>query len=755
MARYRGTAGNDLFKVSTTALAGSSVIGGSGLDTLKISNTGTVTIAQTSYQNLSGIDVIDVSAHTSGQSQVLLSAAMISQSDQSRLTIVSGAGGIDVLRADASIGGSVVVAGNGNVFLADGSNNAVTIKDGALVAVLGGTGNDTITASQTGSILDGGAGNDRLVAGQGVDTVRFGTGDRADLVTGFNVAQDTVTLQDSGFTHMNQILDHARQTADGVVIDLGAGDTLTLEGVSLADLTAANFTGIQDGAPTIHVAAGTSAAALNQIIAEAGTGATIVLDAGTHIFNEAIRIATDGITLKGAGETDTTIVFDFPVGTGSNGIEVMGGAKTPIGSATTDIARGATSITLGDTSGLEAGDTLWIAQANDDAYLAANGWSGIDPKKSAGNPFREAIVEIDRIEGSTVHLKSAIAFDMDAGLAQVHEIDLLQDIALSDFSVTFTLGHPNAFNFVNTHPEFEGTAAIRLDGTQNASLAHVTVVDAPSHAFDIRTSLTPVADDLFVDGAHNKGTDGNGYGLQIYETFGGSFTNLEIFNTRHAVLFSAWDAEAGNSVHVLDTNRDINFHGSADVDNSVVVDRAVLEYDASQNEGVTSGFWPIVGDGGSVHAVTDIFGPNTVRFGYAVGSDAADRIDGVDTGAYLNGRNGQDTLNGGAGDDILVGGLNKDTLTGGAGEDTFVFRVGDNYDTLADIDLGANGDRIVLSGTAALDTFADLTLTQNGGDVYVRYGANATLILKDHLTTEVTAETFVFDPTGAQYGNLL
>jgi len=138
---------------------------------------------------------------------------------------------------------------------------------------------------------------------------------------------------------MSQVLAHAAQTADGVVIDLGGGDTLTLTGVALDDLGAANFTGIQAGAPIIHIAAGTSAAELNQIIADAGKGATIILEAGTHVFTEAIRIDNDGVTLRGVSETDTTIVFDFPAGTGSNGIEVMGGGKTFVGSATTDIAR--------------------------------------------------------------------------------------------------------------------------------------------------------------------------------------------------------------------------------------------------------------------------------------------------------------------------------------------------------------------------------------------------------------------------------
>ena len=64
-------------------------------------------------------------------------------------------------------------------------------------------------------------------------------------------------------------------------------------------------------------------------------------------------------------------------------------------------------------------------------------------------------------------------------------------------------------------------------------------------------------------------------------------------------------------------------------------------------------------------------------------------------------------------------------------------------------------DRTNVTGTATLDSFSDLTLTQNGADVYVRYGANATLILKNHVVAEVTAQSFVFDPTGTDWSQLL
>jgi len=749
---YKGSTSDNLFRLTTKALKTADVRGGSGTDTLRIADAGAVSFSQSSVFALSGIEVLDFSGHARGRLDVRLSAGMIAQTDAGVLTVVSGSAGIDLLGAGAVLGGTVRIAGAGTVRLDDATDNAVTIADGAGVRVMGGAGRDTIRAAANGSILDGGNGNDTLIAGIGTDTMHFGTADGADLVVGFDASRDAVTLEATGLTTWGEITARLADSAAGVVLDLGGGDTLMFAGLDAADLSVANFTGIAAGPPTVHIAPGTTAAEVNALIETAGPGATIILAAGQHVFDSQILVRHDGVTLKGAGEGATFVTFDYPAGTGGNGIVVAGGAlAAPLGLAAAGV-RGALTIELADTSGLVAGDTLFISQPNDAAYLAANGWSTIDPVKSAGNPFREVIVEIDRIEGGTVHLASALPFDFAAGLATARVIDLIDDVTISDMTISGALGTANAFDFANTHPEFEGTALVRVDGTHHLEIARVSLIDAPSHGFDIRTSLAPVVDDILVEGAHSKGTDGNGYGLQIYETFGGSFTNLEIFDTRHAVLFSSWDAEVGNFVHVADTNRDINFHGSADHTNTVIVDNARLAYDQSQNTGIGNGYWPIVGDGGSVHARTDIFGDNVVRFARAVGADAGERIDATDTGAILDGRGGQDTLNGGTGADVLIGGTNKDKLTGGLGADTFLFRVGDNYDTVRDFDPGE--DRIVITGSAAVDGIEDLAFTQSGADLYIRYGANSTIILQDTTAGTIGADSFAFDPTGMVWGHL-
>jgi RTX calcium-binding nonapeptide repeat (4 copies) len=329
--RYKGTSARDLFELDELQLASAQISGGAGTDTLSLSTDGDYSFSSASYKGLSGIDVIDFSGHTSGTLEIRLSSSMMSQSDAGRLTIVSGASGIDLLKAGSSVGGSVYVDGIGDVRLDNATNNVVNISDGATVHVVGGNGSDTIRASQTGSILDGGAGNDTLVAGNGTDTVRFGIGDRADLVQGFNVAQDVVVLEGTSFTHMSQLLLCLTDTVSGARLDLGDGDTLTFTGVAVSDLAATNFAGIAAGSPTIVGLPGTTADQLQTLLDGAGPGATVILAEGQHVFDHAIQIRHDGVTLRGASETGTVVVFDYPVGTGGDGIVVRAAAETYLG----------------------------------------------------------------------------------------------------------------------------------------------------------------------------------------------------------------------------------------------------------------------------------------------------------------------------------------------------------------------------------------------------------------------------------------
>jgi Ca2+-binding RTX toxin-like protein len=754
---YQGTSGDDLFALAAADLKGATILGGAGYDTLQLDTSGGFVFSNKSYRELSSIDAFDFSSHSGGTLDVRVHRSMLQQTDNAQLSVISGANGIDSLSAAETGQGTVIVDGTGTVQLADGTDNVVTIADGATVEVAGGSGNDTITANTTGSTLDGGSGNDTLIAGAGSDSIVFQSGYASDTVSQFDTAADIVELTGLSVTSFAELLALITDDATGAILDLGAGDQLQLLGVSKSSLTTNNFLvdgQVLPGNPppppdpqTIYIDPGTTAAALNAIIAGAADGSTIILRDGAHSFSESIIISRANITLKGESEAGTVITFDFPGGSEASGIQILAGQKTAIANATGAISQGDTSFTMPSGHGISAGDVLYIQQDNTQAYLDENGWTNVSWADADDRPFRESIVRVASVDGNTIHLEHAIAYDMDAGLAEVFSINMLGSVALSDFTVTYALGTPNPYDFAKTLPAYEGTAAIYLAGTDGATLSGITILDAASHGFDLRSSLELSADDLYVSGAHNKGGGGNGYAVQVYETFHSTFSNLELFETRHAFLLSSWHAESYNTAHITATNRDINFHGSPDHSNVITVDQSILDYDPSQNTGGGNGYWDIVSPGGSTHAATDIYGDNTVKFAHAEGYDRGETFYGTDTGAYLNGKEGQDTIFGGAGNDTVVGGGNKDALTGNAGGDTFVFYLDTNYDRVTDFN-PAEGDQLVFAGNPAVTGFADLVLTQDGTDAHVRFGANSTVILEGHDIATLTDDGMIFDPSG-------
>lgn len=496
---------------------------------------------------------------------------------------------------------------------------------------------------------------------------------------------------------------------------------------------------------TYSVSTGVSAEQLNILIADAAPGAIIVLEEGTHEFSETIVISRDDITLKGQSEDGTILNFTFAEGTGGNAIEVTGGGRELLTTLDSDVPTGSNQIVLADVSGLSVGDVIYISQPNTEEYLLENGWTNVSFEDADDRPFREMLVRIEAIDGNTLTLASELAYEFEAGVTEIFTTDLLENVHLEDFTVTSGIDlEPNYYNFTNPLTEFLNTSVILIRGADGIELSGISILDAPSSAFDFRTTIDLVADNLYVNGAYNLGTAGNGYGVNLYETFDATITDIEIFNVRHAVLFSSWNAEVGNYIEVTETNRDINFHGSPDMHNEVVVLRSVLDYDLDQHTGSGNGFWDIVSGGGSRHANIDIYANNDVIFVHAEGSTGTEIIYGADTGSYLDGGASQDLIIGGAGDDIIIGGTSQDVLTGGGGADIFAFTLGDSYDVITDFSGDAENDRILISGNPAVNEFEDLYVRQQGEDVWITYGSSSTIILADFDVSMLDANDFIF-----------
>jgi Ca2+-binding RTX toxin-like protein len=142
---------------------------------------------------------------------------------------VKGGSGNDKLYGEA--GKDKLEGGKGNDFLYGGNKNDTLIGSAGADKMFGGRGAD---------ILKGGAGNDTMTGGAGADTFVFSTG--SDKIKDFNTI-DKINLKSvasiTGFADLKA--NHTDDVSGSLVIDDGAGNTLTLIGVTEASLQANDF----------------------------------------------------------------------------------------------------------------------------------------------------------------------------------------------------------------------------------------------------------------------------------------------------------------------------------------------------------------------------------------------------------------------------------------------------------------------------------------------------------------------------------
>lgn len=168
------------------------------------------------------------------------------------------AGGFNTLNAAAMAGDVRVDLQAGTASLA---GQALAIADpGSFQHVLAGEGNDHLTASAQGTVLDAGRGHNTLVGGAGRDlyVVRQRPGGQ-DVVHGFDSAQgELIHLSGTGLANFGQFT--LSQAEQHTRIELPDGQAITLADTPVASVTAEYFrfqrqfslpTGYFDGAPAL------------------------------------------------------------------------------------------------------------------------------------------------------------------------------------------------------------------------------------------------------------------------------------------------------------------------------------------------------------------------------------------------------------------------------------------------------------------------------------------------------------------------
>jgi Ca2+-binding RTX toxin-like protein len=161
----------------------------------------------------------------------------------------------NVLRTDLSVDNFQLDATSGQGYEPDGSgvfgsaiigtsgNDTLTGLFGD-DTITGGGGADILNGANGSDSLNGGTGDDVLTGGFGDDVFVFNSGGGADTITDFGEGNDVIDLSDfadSGYDSLANVKSYSTQIGNDVNIDLGNGNSVTLGGVDLIGLHADDF----------------------------------------------------------------------------------------------------------------------------------------------------------------------------------------------------------------------------------------------------------------------------------------------------------------------------------------------------------------------------------------------------------------------------------------------------------------------------------------------------------------------------------
>jgi Ca2+-binding RTX toxin-like protein len=105
----------------------------------------------------------------------------------------------------------------------------------------GGTGADSLSGGSGRDRLEGEAGNDWLMGGAGVDVVEFDRNDGQDVIADFQNGIDKIELDDFSQAQVQAVIRNSKMVDGDLVLTLSAGNTVTLEGMTKAQLGLSDF----------------------------------------------------------------------------------------------------------------------------------------------------------------------------------------------------------------------------------------------------------------------------------------------------------------------------------------------------------------------------------------------------------------------------------------------------------------------------------------------------------------------------------
>uniref|UniRef100_UPI00130056E6 calcium-binding protein n=1 Tax=Peristeroidobacter agariperforans TaxID=268404 RepID=UPI00130056E6 len=594
-----------------------------------------------------------------------------------------------------------------------------------------GAGNDSIDARGGNDIVDGGAGTDNISGGDGAD--QLSGGDDNDTLSG-NAGDDVLT---GGAGNDNLYGGGQYGGAGGNdVMDGGAGNDYLVGGFG----SDTYLFGIGDGQDTIN---NDSDGWSGNADPTAGKVDVLQFKEGVLASDVTITRSGDNLILKIAGTTDQVTIQNYFNNDGAS-TRTYAVEQIRFADGTTwDVATVKAMALLG-TSG---NDTL-TGYATADTINAGAGNDSIDAR--GGNDIVEGGAGTDTISGG----------DGADQLSGGDDNDTLSGNAGDDV-LTGGAGNDNLYG----GGQYGGAGGndVMDGGAGNDYL--VGGFGSDTYLFGVGEGQDTINNDSDGWSGNADPTAGKVDVLQFKEgvlasdvtiTRSGDNLILKIAGTTDQVTIQNYFNNDGVSTRTYAVEQ-IRFADGTTWDVNAVKAMALLG--TSGNDTLTGYATADTINAGAGNDSIDARGGNDIVEGGAgtdniSGGDGADQLSGGDDNDTLSGNAGDDVLTGGAGNDnlygggqyggaggndVMDGGAGNDYLVGGFGSDTYLFGVGDGQDTINNDSDGWSGNADPTAGKVDVLQFkegvlaSDVTITRSGD----------TLILKIAGTTDqVTIQNY-------------
>jgi len=309
---------------------------------------------------------------------------------------------------------------------------------------------------------------------------------------------------------------------------------------------------------------------LNKIIREVKPHTTILLPSGIIDVFEPIIIARDDIQIIGNNTTILSHLHNHEKAI----IDIEGKKGSYLG-RTKEALYNKSKVVVNIKEPLLRGDIILIEQKNDIKYvknvLGAEKWYKKYPT------LRSEIIEVADYDNTKLLMQFLSSTHIDKG-AKIYKIEPIRNVVIKNLKIDSIFKADNYKHvYMNVKPNLE-IDSIFMKYAAYITLENIEICNSGSNTLVLERAYKNTIKNLTIDGAINKGKGGNGY-LRINKSFHNDFYNVSVKAIRHIVF--QWSS-AYNTIENLYSEVDVNFHGGASHDNSVI--EAVFHVDKEKHK---------------------------------------------------------------------------------------------------------------------------------------------------------------------------